>query len=241
MNVVCCRYLKGPSLRFSRTKTYSGDSRQYKILNKQADELKNKNKNMIRSESLTGEHPLTQEFTKFDFTTLEAQMTSLKTKGFMRFYKSYSPPDDLQQIFIKTCSSVLAKDVNMKDLQSIYLDDTDVKFNVLNALSLELDHNVHNSRLSDMRNLRDVYQFYSTPIDMKTPYDRLHEASEEGQLPPNLQIQKDPVRFTGKGEHRLDQVTAYPRSSTLVTGLYARDKYKGLQKDHDAYSQYDYE
>ena len=41
---------------------------------------------------------------------------------------------------------------------------------------------------------------------MKTPYDRLHEASESGQLPPNLQIQKDAVRFTGKGDHRMDQV-----------------------------------
>jgi len=238
-NVLCCQHFKSPSLRFTRN--VSNGPRQHSKLYKQGEALKSKNRDMIRNESLSRQHPSTQEFTKFDFTTLEAQMASLKTKGFMRFYKSYSPPDDLQHIFTKTCSSVLGKDINMNDLQNINLDSAEIKFKVLNALSLEFDHNVHNSRLRDMCNLQDVFQFYSTPIDMKTPYDRLHEASETGQLPPNLQIQKDAVRFTGKGEHPMDQVTAYPRSSTIVTGLYARDKYKGLQADLDAHSENDYE
>ena len=41
---------------------------------------------------------------------------------------------------------------------------------------------------------------------MKNPYTRLFDEGEAGNLPPNLIIQKNPHRFTGKGEHRLDQV-----------------------------------
>ena len=41
---------------------------------------------------------------------------------------------------------------------------------------------------------------------VKNPYELLHQEGEEGKLPPNLHIQLDPHRFTGTGDHPLDQV-----------------------------------
>jgi len=176
-----------------------------------------------------------------DFTTLESQMTSLKNKGFMRKYLSYDPPADVQTIFLKTCSSVLGQDVTASNLKTHKLQDPDLKFELLNSLGKELNHYVHNSRLRDMDDLDKLFIFYTTPVDMKNPYTRLCDEGEEGKLPPNLIIQKNPLRFTGKGEHRLDQVTAYPRSPTIVSGLYARDKFKAADTELDPYSERDYE
>jgi hypothetical protein len=38
------------------------------------------------------------------------------------------------------------------------------------------------------------------------PYELLYQDQEEGKLPPNLCIQRNPLRFTGKGDHPFDRV-----------------------------------
>jgi hypothetical protein len=38
------------------------------------------------------------------------------------------------------------------------------------------------------------------------PYELLYQDQEEGRLPPNLCIQRNPLRFTGKGDHPFDRV-----------------------------------
>lgn len=46
-------------------------------------------------------------------------------------------------------------------------------------------------------------------------------------LPQNLHIQHEYVRFTGDPNDRFGGKTACPKSSTLVTGLKYRKKYQG--------------
>ena len=41
-----------------------------------------------------------------DLSSLEAQMQSLKSKGFLRAYKAYTPPHDLTPRFLSVCSQV---------------------------------------------------------------------------------------------------------------------------------------
>jgi len=224
-----CRYA---SFKIDKSKVYGGRKKYEQKLT----QLKNKNRLKIEPVN-TAE---TQEFLH-DFTTLEAQMASLKSKGFLRKYQSYDPPADVQTIYLKICSSVLGKDVTASNLATHKLQDPDVKFELMNSLGKELNHYVHNSRLRDMDDLDKLFTFYTTPIDMKNPYTRLFDEGEAGNLPPNLIIQKNPHRFTGKGEHRLDQVTAYPRSPTIISGLYTRDKFKAAENDLDPYSELDYE
>jgi large subunit ribosomal protein L50 len=180
-------------------------------------------------------------FATHNFTTIEAQMMSLQSKGFLRKYLTYEPPSDVQSTFLKICCSVLEKDLTKADFKNTKLTDPETKFKLLASLGKEFNHFVHNSRLRDMKNLNNIYMFYTTPVDMKNPYDRLCSQGEAGELPPNLHIQKDAFRFTGKGDNKLDQVTAYPRSSTIVSGLYTRDKYTGVETELDAYSEADYE
>ena len=92
--------------------------------------------------------------------TLQAQMESLKTKGFLRAYRSYTPPSDLRTRFLSCVSEVLGTEVTLDNIDSIEISDSKQKFTLLKALNTEFDHRVHNSRLHMMKNLGDLYLFY---------------------------------------------------------------------------------
>ena len=92
--------------------------------------------------------------------TLQAQMESLKTKGFLRAYRSYTPPSDLRTRFLSCVSKVVETEVTLDNIDSIEISDSKQKFTLLKALNTEFDHKVHNSRLHMMKNLGDLYLFY---------------------------------------------------------------------------------
>ncbi len=50
-----------------------------------------------------------------------------------------------------------------------------------------------------------------SPVSTQNPYELLYQQQEEGQLPPNLCIQKNPIRFTGTGDHPFDKVGRFRR------------------------------
>lgn len=181
------------------------------------------------------------ELQKVDLTDLKNQMNSLKHKGFLRAYRPYSPPKDLDTRFIKTCSEALGEAVKKEDFSTISFDSKSAKFKVLSALNKEFEHSVHNSRLHEMVTLDDLYIFYESPIDVRTPYEQLHDSSEAGSLPPNLCIQLDPVRFTGEGDHPLDKVTAWPRSNTIISSIHSKEKYPGRRVGTSKFKEDDYE
>ena len=146
-----------------------------------------------------------------NLTSLEAQMASLKTKGFMRSYKAYQPPADLAPRFVSVCSKVLGLPVAKESLGSIPLDNLDQKAELLKALHREFGHLVHSSRLHEMKTLERLFLFYSSEVCSLNPYEQLHRDKEADLLPPNLVINKDPIRFTGQGDHSLDQVCFFIR------------------------------
>ena len=165
-------------------------------------------------------------------------MQSLKAKGFLRPYASYNPPHDLQPRFLSLVTSVMGINVVETNMKEIMLSDKDIKFKVLNALSNEFSHSVPNSMLHQMTSISTVYTFYQSPISSITPYDQLHQDSQDGLLPDNLVIQLNHVRFTGKGEHPLDTVTAWPRRDTVVTSR--NSKYEERKAKYSKSQQEDY-
>merc|ERR1712059_11823 len=175
-------------------------------------------------------------------TSLESQMESLKSKGFLRAYSPYRPPSDLLPRFLSTCTKVLEimEPVLLDSLHTFLLDSNKKKFEVLQALSEEFGHTVHSSRLHEMTSPDRFFLFYESPINTLNPYEKLHRDFEGGLLPPNLVIQLDPIRFTGKGDHPLDKVTAFPRSNTLVTDIYGKEKYASRRAEPTAWEEEDY-
>lgn len=144
-----------------------------------------------------------------DLTTLESQMESLKTKGFLRAYKPYSPPSDLLPRFLATCSTALGTPIVEEMLETITMDDLSTKSKVLSALHSEFGHLVHNSRLHEMKNLDRVLFFYKSEVCALNPYEQLHRDKEADLLPDNLVVQLDSIRFTGEGDHPLDKVISW--------------------------------
>ena len=111
--------------------------------------------------------------------TLESQMESLKTKGFLRAYKDYSPPADLNTRFIKCVSSVLEKELTMDNMDSVEISDSRQKLKLLKSLASEFDHKVHNSRLHMMKTLGDVYLFYKVnSAEVKTSLMKYFSVSD---------------------------------------------------------------
>merc|ERR1712226_1844061 len=130
---------------------------------------------------------------------------------------------------------------NENNLESVSLETLEDKFKVLTALKSEFGHMVHSSLLHEMKTLQQVFLFYSSEVSMMTPYEQLDKDAKADLLPSNLVVQLDPIRFTGKGDHHLDQVSPWPRTHTLVTRLRAREKYADRKAEHSPWEKSDYE
>lgn len=69
----------------------------------------------------------------------------------------------------------------------------------------------------------DVIAFYETPINAFLPLDELTTR----KLPPNLHIEHNYTRFNPETDKMFGGHTAFPQSSTIVTGIKYRKKYPG--------------
>lgn len=69
----------------------------------------------------------------------------------------------------------------------------------------------------------DAVEFYSTPVDTTLPLD----AMKTVELPENLYIQHEYIRFHPETDTMFGGKSAFPKSSTIVTGLKYKNKYKG--------------
>nr|XP_022903460.1 39S ribosomal protein L50, mitochondrial [Onthophagus taurus] len=148
---------------------------------------------------------------------IDSSAQSLATKGFLRSQKDYNPPNDLNQRLNTIITSVIGSVETTTKL------NTQQKFVILNNCCEEFQHSVPNSLLHKIETVGDVYQFYGTPISTTTPLDKLKTM----ELPPNLHIQYEYHRYHPDTDTKFGGQTAYPRSSTIVTGLKYKDKYPG--------------
>ena len=89
----------------------------------------------------------------------------------------------------------------------------------------ELDHPIPNSRLSGLSSLSDVVSFFSTPVRDRSTYDDMAKHN----LPKNLHIQLEPLRFDAETDTFFDGKTAFFDSPTVVSDIKYRRKYKGNQ------------
>ncbi|XP_017128710.1 39S ribosomal protein L50, mitochondrial isoform X1 [Drosophila elegans] len=147
--------------------------------------------------------------------TLSAVGESIAAKGFLRPHKPYSPPADAAERVRSVAASL--------KLKSDQLGNLSEKFQFLAACFQELQHGVPNSQVHELRTIGDVISFYETTVDTTVPLDALKRV----ELPENLHIQYEYVRFNPETDTKFDGKTAFPKSSTLVTGLKYRSKYEG--------------
>ncbi|CAH2073087.1 unnamed protein product, partial [Iphiclides podalirius] len=147
---------------------------------------------------------------------LQAAAESLAARGFLRPNKPWEPPANINETILKICvDHGLKSDSEFESL--------DVKFNVLKACFDETGYGVPNSLLHTIECVEDLQVFYETPVNVLTPFDALKKM----ELPKNLHVQEDYVRFHPDKDTLFNGLSAYPKSSTIVSGLKTRKKYEG--------------
>ncbi|VVC29627.1 Hypothetical protein CINCED_3A019577 [Cinara cedri] len=148
----------------------------------------------------------------------EGNTSAIASRGFLRPLKEYDPPIDIKNVIIKIANNTI------NQTNTFYQLDKNEKIRLLKKCEEVVDHKVPNSILHTLNTLGEIYEFYETPVDIIVPYDALLKR----ELPPNLHIIANYTRFNPETDLLFDGVTAFPRSSNLVTGLKTKKKYKGF-------------
>ncbi|EGI57882.1 hypothetical protein G5I_14069, partial [Acromyrmex echinatior] len=154
---------------------------------------------------------------------------------FLRSQKSYEPSENAAERIDRICEN---QTIPVSD--DTKLEDHVLRFKLFVACEREFKHSIPNSLLYtiesigwqtknvNLKYIGDLKQFYSTPIDNTTPYEALRKMD----LPKNLHIQQDYHRFHPDTDSMFNGKTAFPKSSTLVTGLKYKKKYPGHIQDN---------
>uniref|UniRef100_A0A023FRT7 Large ribosomal subunit protein mL50 n=1 Tax=Amblyomma parvum TaxID=251391 RepID=A0A023FRT7_AMBPA len=151
-------------------------------------------------------------------------LASLGARGFCRPMKPYKPADDVEDRVKAIYEDVLGQKADSAWLQTPITEPL-VKFRLLTRCIKEFGHDIPNSQLMNVKCADDVVEFFSTPVEGLSPYELL--VRQKDQLPKNLHVIPNYVRFHPETDTFFGGVNAYPGTSTIVTGLKAKKKYKG--------------
>ncbi|CAG5089791.1 Similar to MRPL50: 39S ribosomal protein L50 [Cotesia congregata] len=141
---------------------------------------------------------------------------------FLRPLKPYEPPADASEKLDKIC-----KAEGLSENDSTEIKDLNLRFKLFSACANEFKCHIPNSVMFTIRTIGDLRNFYHTPINTTLPL----EATKDLELPPNLHIQYEYNRFNPETDTKFGGKTAFPKSSTLVTGLKYKKKYPSLILD----------
>uniref|UniRef100_A0A023G4G5 Large ribosomal subunit protein mL50 n=1 Tax=Amblyomma triste TaxID=251400 RepID=A0A023G4G5_AMBTT len=151
-------------------------------------------------------------------------LASLSDRGFCRPMKPYKPADDVEDRVKAIFEDVLGQKADSSWLQTPIAEPL-LKFRLLTRCIKEFGHDIPSSQLMNVKCADDVVEFFSTPIEGLSPYETL--VKQKDQLPKNLHVVPNYVRFHPETDTFFGGVNAYPGTSTIVTGLKAKKKYKG--------------
>ncbi|KAK7480069.1 hypothetical protein BaRGS_00028706 [Batillaria attramentaria] len=146
----------------------------------------------------------------------------LKKRTGIQQVRPYSPPADVearvQRITTDVCS-------NVADWKNYVFENNRVKFKILTQMMAEFDHSIPNADLTNMKSVSDALRFFSTPVRDTSALEDLSKLD----LPPNLHIQMDHLRFDPETDTMFGGVSAFPNRPTIVTSLKYRRKYGNKQ------------
>ena len=111
-------------------------------------------------------------------------------------------------------------------------------FQTLTSLEQEFDHVVPNTKLTSIQTVSDVVTFFLTPVADGTALEDLSRLN----LPKNLHIQMEPLRFDPENDTYFDGKTAFPGNPTIVSSLKYSRYYSGHSgQSRDTVSRTNYE
>lgn len=166
-----------------------------------------------------------------------SELASYKTKEYLTRLvtcRPYTPPSDIEQIISRIANETIdnfqQQTRSQGNWSSINLTNSLNKYNLLTRCMKECSHTISNLSLNDMKTLEDVYQYFSTPVKDTNVLEDLQQSSE---LPKNVHIQLDAVRFTPETSGFFNGLDAFPKRSTKVVDLWYKKKYASYPKNEE--------
>nr|CDS24286.1 expressed conserved protein [Echinococcus granulosus] len=135
--------------------------------------------------------------------------------------KPYRPPEDVKSRLESVARRTLPTFTNLSE--AFIFPDRQSKF--LKACMQEFHHTIPSSYLHELEDVNAVKEYFLKDVE---PEDKLvamlEEHSRLSNLPPNLVIQVDPIRYN-PDDKSFFPTTAFPGRSTIVSGLDTSKKY----------------
>lgn len=161
------------------------------------------------------------------------ELASYKTKQYLTRLvtcRPYTPPSDIKQIISRIANETIEQFRSEDNWSSISLTDPMTKYNLLTRCMKECSHTISNMSLNDIKTLEDVYQYFSTSVNDTNVLEDLQQSSD---LPKNVHIQVDAVRFTPETSGFFNGLDAFPKRSTKVVDLWYKKKYASYPKNEE--------
>jgi len=155
---------------------------------------------------------------------IKNNLNKLNSKRVLTTKKGYDPPVDVEDKIREAAVRVCGEDAGENWLD-VKLDNPRTKYKLLTKLEKSLGHDIPNFKLNEMKSLREVVDFFQTPIYETTAYEDFSRV----ELPPNLHIQWEPVRFNPDTDTIHGGRTAWPGKDNIVTSLKYKRKYESIK------------
>lgn len=101
-------------------------------------------------------------------------------------------------------------------------------YQFLNECGKQFDHEVPSPALHEMKKIGHVVHFYGQPVRGISKFDEL--VKNQDQLPPNLTVISNYLRFNPETDKFFGGKDAYPKSPMMTYGVRAKQKYENIKE-----------
>lgn len=160
---------------------------------------------------------------------------SLLARGNPRETKPYNPPEGIEERVLSLFKSSQIMDEGMQkesndDMLNTSLHNRkQLKFNLIARCIEEFNHHMPSPYLNEMNCVRDVVDYFSTPVRGLNPYSAM--LRQETSLPTNLSLLSEPERYNKDSDTYFGGFNALPGIISRVPGVRAGKKYPVLNQD----------
>ncbi|ESO07273.1 hypothetical protein HELRODRAFT_170601 [Helobdella robusta] len=162
--------------------------------------------------------------------SINYNMGMLKKNMSLTTKKGYKPPENVEEIIEKV---IRQRDDGLStDWKNLPLNNHSLKFQILSSLIKEFNHDISNNELNNMKTLSDAVEYFSTEVKETSTYEDL-ASGKKTELPKNLHIQLEPLRFHPEKDTMFEGRTAFPGSNTIVSSLKYKRKYQGYSTSRE--------
>ncbi|XP_033747641.1 39S ribosomal protein L50, mitochondrial-like [Pecten maximus] len=160
---------------------------------------------------------------KSPITSLDG-LRSLKKRTGVNTKRGYTPPEDVEERIQRIADGIYGEQENWKDT---HLTNRAHKYKFLTETIKEFNHNIPNMVLTNLDKVNDVVLHFSTEV-MET--SALEDISKL-DLPENLHINLDYIKFNEKEDTLFGGKTAYPGRPTIIHSIKHKRQYKVTEQE----------